>query len=109
TVEAIAATSDDCYYGCLVPIDLGPETDHLYLLLFGTGMRHRSSLANVSVRIGDVDAPVEYVGPQGEFAATDQINVRLPKSLAGRGVVPVQVTVDGKLASNNQSYFVQFK
>jgi uncharacterized protein (TIGR03437 family) len=108
SVEPIATISDDCYYGCLVPIDLGPETDQVYLLLFGTGMRHRSSLANVNVRIGDVDAPVEYAGPQGEFAATDQINVRLPRSLVGRGVVPVQVTVDGKLASIDQSYFVQF-
>jgi hypothetical protein len=35
--------------------------------------------------------------------------VRLPKSLAGRGTVPVEVTVDGKNAITNKTYVVQFK
>jgi uncharacterized protein (TIGR03437 family) len=109
TVEPIATINDDCYYGCLVAIDLGPESDQLFLLLFGTGLRHRSSLANVNVRIGGVDTPVEYAGAQGEFAGTDQVNVRLPRSLVGRGTVPVEVTVDGKLATISQTYFLQFK
>jgi uncharacterized protein (TIGR03437 family) len=82
-----------------VPIDLGPASDQVFLSLFGTGFRGRSSLGNVSVRIGEIDLPVEYAGPQGEFAGLDQINVRLPRSLAGRNAYldnTLYVSVDGK-------------
>jgi hypothetical protein len=57
-------------------VDLGPETDQVYLILLSTGLRNRSSLAGVSVRFGDLEAPVEYAGPQGEYAWLDQVNVR---------------------------------
>jgi len=62
---------------------MDPDSDQLFLVLFGTGMRFRSSLSNVSVKIGGIDAPVEYAGPQGEFAGLDQINVRLPRCWQG--------------------------
>jgi uncharacterized protein (TIGR03437 family) len=42
---------------------------------------------------------VTYVGPQGYYIGLDQINVRLPRSLAGRGEVEVLLTVDGKPAN----------
>jgi uncharacterized protein (TIGR03437 family) len=82
-----------------LPIDLGPDTDQVYLVLFGTGLRFRSSLANLSVKIGGVDVPVQYAGPQSEFAGLDQVNLRLPRSLAGRGAVALELTVDGKAAN----------
>jgi len=82
-----------------LPIDLGPETDQVYLVVFGTGLRFRSSLANLSVKIGGVDAAVQYAGPQSEFAGLDQVNLRLPRSLAGRGAVTLELTVDGKAAN----------
>ena len=41
------------------PIDPGGPTLP-YLILYGTGIRHRSSVANVSVAIGNVNAPVAY-------------------------------------------------
>jgi uncharacterized protein (TIGR03437 family) len=63
------------------PIDLGPENDQVILILFGTGLRNRSSLGAASVIIGGLPAPVRYVGPQGAFAGVDQINLRLPRSL----------------------------
>jgi uncharacterized protein (TIGR03437 family) len=78
-----------------VPIDLGPATDELWLVLGGTGFRNRSSLGNVRVTIGGVEAPVEYAGPQPPFAGQDQLNVRLPRSLAGRGLVTLRMTADG--------------
>ncbi|MEO6724784.1 MAG: FG-GAP-like repeat-containing protein [Blastocatellia bacterium] len=79
-----------------VPIDLGPATDQVFLLLFGTGIRNNSGLAGVTARIGGEAAEVSYAGPQGGFAGLDQLNVRLPRSLAGRGEVDVMLTVDGK-------------
>lgn len=82
-----------------IPIDLSRETDQVFLLLYGTGIRQRSALTNVNVKIGGIDAPVEYAGAQGDFAGLDQLNVRLPRSLAGRGGVEVMLTVDGQLAN----------
>jgi uncharacterized protein (TIGR03437 family) len=81
------------------PIDLGPEGDEVVLLLFGTGIRHRSALSNVTATIGGVAAPIDYAGSQADFAGLDQINVRVPRSLIGRGEVDLVLTVDGKNAN----------
>ncbi|MDX2033037.1 MAG: SMP-30/gluconolactonase/LRE family protein [Blastocatellia bacterium] len=81
------------------PIDLGPETDQVFLLLYGTGIRGRSALSAVGVRIGGVDAPVLYAGPQADFQGLDQINVRLPRTLAGRGEIEILLTADGQTSN----------
>jgi len=89
-----------------LPIDLRPETDVVYLVMFGTGLRNRSSLAAVSVKIGSVEAPVEYAGAQGQYAGLDQVNVRLPRSLAGQSDgVWVELSVAGKTAEFTMLYF----
>ncbi len=75
-----------------VPIDFGPESDQLFLILFGTGMRFRT---NAAVTIGGTAGAVLYVGPS-VFVGLDQCNVNLPRSLAGRGEVNVAMTVDGR-------------
>lgn len=86
--------------GCSsVPMDLGAPTDILVLELYGTGVRGRSSLANVVATIGGVPAAVAYAGPQNQFAGLDQINLYVPRSLAGAGEVPVVLTVDGVTAN----------
>jgi len=82
-----------------VPIDMGPETDQLWLLLFGSGWRNRSSQSTVQVKIGGVAVPVEYAGAQGTYAGLDQVNVRLPRSLAGRGNALVDLMVEGQPAN----------
>lgn len=80
-----------------VPIDLGPEGDQVFLSLYGTGIRgYRNS---VQVSIGGQSAPVAGVAAQGQFAGLDQINVRLPRTLIGRGPVFVEVRVDGQPAN----------
>jgi uncharacterized protein (TIGR03437 family) len=83
------------------PIDLGPETDQVFLVLFGTGIRGLSTLAAVRVTIDGVDAPVEYAGPQGQFAGLDQVNVRLPRALSGRNWESLELllTVDREMAN----------
>jgi len=78
------------------PIDLGAESDQVILLLFGTGIRGGKQ---VSVRIGGLEAPVLGFAAQGQFAGLDQVNIRLPRALAGRGEVDVALTVDGKAAN----------
>jgi uncharacterized protein (TIGR03437 family) len=81
------------------PIELGPETDQVFLLLFGTGLRRRSSLTSVTAMIGGLNTLVEYAGPQGDFAGLDQVNLRLPRALAGRGEVNIALMADGKAAN----------
>jgi uncharacterized protein (TIGR03437 family) len=85
------------------PIDLGPDlgaaSDQLFLILFGTGWRNRSALTAVTCGIGGVNSEVLFAGEQGGFVGLDQMNVRLPRSLAGRGEVEVAVTVDGRAAN----------
>jgi len=44
-------------------IDMGPDTDQVYLILFGTGIRYRSSLSNVTVDISAALASVEDAEP----------------------------------------------
>jgi uncharacterized protein (TIGR03437 family) len=38
---------------------------------------------------GSLSLPVTYAGPQKQYPGMDQINVRLPASLAGSGTVSV--------------------
>ncbi|HKW96842.1 MAG TPA: FG-GAP-like repeat-containing protein [Bryobacteraceae bacterium] len=77
------------------PIDLGPETDKVYLLLFGTGIRHVSSKANVSVVLGSVTLPVLFAGAQGTYFGEDQVNVGpVPRSLISAGSVSLVLTAD---------------
>jgi len=80
------------------PLDLGSETDQVYLLLFATGIRNRSSLDKVSAKIGGVDAPINYAGAQG-LAGLDQINIAIPRSLIGRGEVDLALVVDDQAAN----------
>ncbi len=82
-----------------IPIDLGEASDQLFLILFGTGMRGRASLAGAAATIGGANVEVLYVGAQGSLVGLDQANVRIPRSLAGRGEVNVVLSVDG-LAAN---------
>jgi uncharacterized protein (TIGR03437 family) len=78
-----------------VPIDLGAATDQVFLELYGTGIRGCSALKDVSAKIGSQNGEVVYAGPQGYFAGLDQVNVRVPRSLAGQGDADVVLVVCG--------------
>jgi|GEM_PF-260235 len=80
------------------PIDFGPEGDRLFLILFGAGVRGRGD-APVEVQIGENDLDVLFAGAHPEFAGLDQMNLELPRSLAGAGVVDVRTAV-GDAVSN---------
>ncbi|MCI0338038.1 MAG: hypothetical protein L0226_10700, partial [Acidobacteria bacterium] len=87
-------------------IDLGPDDHQVFLSFFGTGFRARSELGAVRVTIGGTDVPVAYAGPQGDFFGLDQLNVGpIPRSLIGRGIVDVLLTVDGIVCNRVQASF----
>jgi len=75
------------------PIDLSEVNDQVILLLFGTGWRNRTSLANCAATVGLTPVELLYAGPQNTLEGLDQCNIRLPHSLAERGNVIVQVRV----------------
>src|SRR6185312_9535968 len=66
-----------------LPISMGPASDEVYRVMYGSGFRHRSSLENVRALIGGVEVPVQYAGAQGGAPGLDQLNLHLPASLAG--------------------------
>jgi uncharacterized protein (TIGR03437 family) len=82
-----------------LPIDLGPEGDQVFLVLYGTGVRFRSSLTGVTETIGGANSEVLFADAAPGFIGLDQVNSRLARSLIGRGEVDVVLTVDGKPAN----------
>ncbi len=81
------------------PIDLGPESDQMFLILYGTGLRARSALSAVTLRYADLSGEVLYVGEAPGFVGLDQVNARIPRGLIGRGDVNLTLTVDGRVAN----------
>jgi uncharacterized protein (TIGR03437 family) len=81
------------------PIDL--QTDPVYLILYVTGLRYvENPTSTVSVLIGGVQVAPIFAGPVQGLAGLDQVNVLIPSSLVGRGVVSVVITVLGYNSSN---------
>jgi uncharacterized protein (TIGR03437 family) len=81
------------------PIDLSGPSDQVFLTLYATGLRGRTDIGNVSCTIGGVAAPVSYAGPQMQFDGLDQVNVKIPSELRGRGAVDIVLLVDGQRAN----------
>jgi uncharacterized protein (TIGR03437 family) len=82
-----------------VPMSLGPAGDSLVVTLYGTGFRNLTSPSSASLTIGGVPAQILYIGAQPTYPGLDQVNVIVPSSLAGAGVVPVLLTVNGQTAN----------
>ena len=89
-VTLFDCTSSPCQ---AVPIDVGLDTP-VYLTLYATGIRNRSSLDNVLVTINGISVPALYAGPQPQYAGLDQINLPLTLDLRGSGVANVVLKVD---------------
>jgi uncharacterized protein (TIGR03437 family) len=75
------------------PISLGAATDTVDIELFGTGIRHLSSAAALSATINNQPLTVTYAGAQPTMMGLDQINVQIPQSLAGSGLVNLVMTI----------------
>jgi uncharacterized protein (TIGR03437 family) len=83
--------------GEIAPLPIDVSSGQVYLLLYGTGIRHASS---VTVNFGaQTGLPVAYAGAQGGYLGEDQINILLPQSLHGAGVIKVTLTADGQTSN----------
>lgn len=89
-----------------IPIDFGAESDRIFLVLFGSGIRGRSSLGAVSLKLGEMDIPAVFAGAQTDFVGLDQVNCELQRSLKGRGEVTLILSV---AAQNSNPVIVSFK
>jgi uncharacterized protein (TIGR03437 family) len=78
------------------PIDLGTEKDAVYATLFLSGIADSPS---VKATVGGVATDVVYAGPQGEYPGLSQVNILLPRAVAGKGKVDIVLRVDGKMAN----------
>jgi uncharacterized protein (TIGR03437 family) len=88
---------------CLAaPLSLGGPTDTLYVELYGTGIR---GAASVQCFVAGQSVPVIYAGASS-YAGLDQVDISIPKSLAGTGDVRVYLVADG-VASNAAGLNVQ--
>ena len=85
------------------PIDMSETGDTIYLILYGSGIRHFANIPTCT--IGAVSAPAVYAGAQAKFPGLDQINVRLPSGLPS-GTVTLTISVDGA-ASNAVTIAIQ--
>jgi uncharacterized protein (TIGR03437 family) len=101
-VQVFQCTASIC---TSVPIRLGVDQS-TYVTFYGTGIRNRSSLANVTAEIKGMSVPVLYAGPTPEFTGLDQVNVVLSLGLRGSGEAPVILTVDGQ-SSNTVTINIQ--
>jgi uncharacterized protein (TIGR03437 family) len=79
---------------CLsTPIDVAAASGAVYLSLYGTGLR---GAATLQAYIAGQQLPVQFAGAQGQYQGLDQVNIALPKSLAGMGEVSVYLVADGQ-------------
>jgi uncharacterized protein (TIGR03437 family) len=89
------------------PLDLGPDGERVFLILFLSGLRGAADAngdGNVreSARmvIGGSEVVPDFAGRQGALAGLDQMNAEIPRSLIGRGRVSLAVTAANFTTSN---------
>ncbi len=85
-----------------LPINLGAADERVFLIAYGTGFRGRMT---ATATIGGTSADV-MTAAQGQLVGLDQANILIPRSLIGRGLVDVILTIDGK-ATNTVRINVQ--
>ncbi len=79
-----------------LPIEPGPTADRVFIAFYGTGVRGRASLSEVTATLGGEPVSVSYAGAQGDFYGVDQINIEVPRELMGRGEIDFVLRINGK-------------
>lgn len=83
-------------------IDVGEQSVPPEITLLATGIRN-SKRENIQIKVDGKQLPVTYSGKSREVPAgdlgRDEIQFTLPKEFRGKGLVNVEVSVDGKPAN----------
>ena len=84
------------------PIDLGPEGDQVFLVLFGTGIRGAGGVDRLEATINGEPIAILFADAQGAFVGLDQINLGpIPRSLLGAGVIEIKIRVRANNRTTN--------
>jgi uncharacterized protein (TIGR03437 family) len=83
-------------------ISWGALGNRMFLVLYGTGLRHAAG--PVSCSLNGQTVPVLYAGAHAVYPGLDQINLELPAGM--HGAISVSCSVDGQ-ASNTATVTVQ--
>jgi uncharacterized protein (TIGR03437 family) len=89
----------------LLPINLSDDSEQVYLVLFGTGIRRREALEDVRLKLGETELPVDYAGAAPRLEGVDQVNVRLTAGLRGRGEQSVVLRVNDEATNGVKVHF----
>jgi uncharacterized protein (TIGR03437 family) len=85
-----------------IPIDLGPETDRVFIIAYGTGIRGNDTARPDSASFGGQSIEALYGGPQGVLIGLDQVNLGpIPRNI-GRGPLNLIFTLDGVTSNTVQ-------
>lgn len=80
-----------------VPLDFGEPEEALYISIYGTGMRGGQQ---ITATLDGEPVPASVVVALEEFLGLDQINIGpIPRSFAGRGLVHLELVMDGQAAN----------
>ncbi len=101
TYEQIARFDQASNQWVPIPIDLGTETDRVFLVAFGTGFRYAalSPPPAGTVTLGGTNAEITYLGAHPSLIGVDQLNLLIPRSLIGRGLLDL-VFAAGSVSAN---------
>jgi uncharacterized protein (TIGR03437 family) len=93
TNQTVSTCTSSAPRSCLpTPLSLGGATDTLYVELYGTGIRNAAS---VECFVAGQSVPVLYAGPVPSYSGLDQVNISIPRTLAGTGDARVYLVADG--------------
>ena len=81
------------------PIVFGEADEDLSLVVYCTGVRGRTALSTVNLHLSDLDLAPAYAGPQLQYPGLDQVNVHLPRSLAGAGPVNIRLEIENSTSN----------
>jgi uncharacterized protein (TIGR03437 family) len=96
TQETVFTCNPPAARSCLpAPLNVGGTAGTLYIELYGTGI---SGAASVQCYVGGQSVPVAAVA-KSSYPGEDQVNIVIPKSLAGAGDVRVYLVADGVVSN----------
>jgi uncharacterized protein (TIGR03437 family) len=87
------------------PLSLDVSGGNSVLVLFGTGVRNRAKLSDVTVTVNGQSLPTFFAGDSGIAPGVDEVQVALPSTLVHSGIVFVTVS-DGGTVSNQVTIWI---
>lgn len=85
-------------------LEMGGTNDQLYLTLYGTGLR-KLRPQDLSFTVNGIPLPVEYLGRHSYFVGLDQVNLRVPRTLRGSGIVMIELKAGGTTVNAGRVHF----